>query len=168
MRALIFLALLGGCATSVYAPRLVARGELLLRYENGFALDAGGKRVAHAPTWAGLPEYVRCVPPAADLATRARRHGQMALGFAVTGGVLGGISIGGLAGFADQKNEWIWLGTGLATATVGVVFAGLSRLYRNRANQEAVDAHNYYNDSVGSLGATCDDLTYPPPSQPPE
>jgi hypothetical protein len=156
MRALIAVVLLAGCS-SVYTPRVVARGELLLRYNDGFELHAGGERISHAPTWGGLPAYVRCVPPAADLAARARSHGQAGLALAIVGGVLGVAAIGSLAGLADTQNQWTWIGAGIGAATVGVVFSGVSRMLRNRSNQEAVDAHNHYNDVVGSVGASCAD-----------
>jgi hypothetical protein len=77
-------------------------------------------------------------------------------------------SVGSLAGLADEQHEVIWLGAGVGTAGLAVLAGGLSRLLRNRANGQAVDAMNIYNDSVGSLGATCDDLTYPPPAARPQ
>ncbi|HNN54304.1 MAG TPA: hypothetical protein PKO07_24955, partial [Pseudomonadota bacterium] len=36
----------GGCATTQYAPQLVARGEITLGYDGGFVMRAEGKPVA--------------------------------------------------------------------------------------------------------------------------
>jgi hypothetical protein len=106
------------------------------------------------------------VAPAREHAAAARADGRRALGFSIAGGLLGGLALGGFIGLADDEHRWVWLGSGLGSAAVGLVFAGLGRLERNRANGHAVDAINYYNDAVGSLGATCADLTYPPPAGP--
>ena len=69
-------------------------------------------------------------------------------------------------GVYDQPRLWYWVGGGLALATVGAVLSGLGQRMRNSANGHAIDAMNFYNDAVGSLGATCDDLRYPPPAGP--
>jgi hypothetical protein len=155
-----------GCATTVYSPQVVARGELTLRYDEGFEMWAGGRRVARGLSYDGLPHYVRCVPAAAEQARAARHDGIAALTLSALGGSLGVISLGGLYGLNDSAHQWAWFGSGIATAVTGTVLAGLGRLYRNSANGHAVDAMNFYNDSVGSLGATCDDLRYPPPLGP--
>jgi hypothetical protein len=47
---------------------------------------------------------------------------------------------------------------------LGVVFSSVGAKLRLEADGKAVDAMNYYNDAVGSLGATCNDLRFPPPS----
>jgi hypothetical protein len=168
--ALLTVTLAGGalgCAgNSAYVPRVVARGEITLRYGDGFEAWAGGQRVSHGLRWRGLPSYVSCVPAARENADEAARAGDRALGFSIVGGILGGLGAGGIIGVVDEANRWAWLGAGLGTAVVGAVFAGAGRLYRNRANGHAVDAINQYNDAVGSLGATCADLTYPPPAGP--
>jgi hypothetical protein len=167
--ALVFCA---GCATSSYAPQVVARGELLLRYDGGFEMWGGGRLVARGLTYRGLPEYVRCVPAAHDQARQARRSGQAAVAMSVLGATFGLVSLGGFYGVYEitQGNPslgWPIVGGAVGVAAVGTVMAGLSRLYKNRANGHAVDALNYYNDAVGSLGATCDDLRYPAPQSPP-
>ncbi len=155
-----------GCATSQYAPQVVARGELVLRYDDGFQMWAGGRQVAHGLQYHGLARFVRCVPEAERHARIARRNGEAALALSIIGGVLGGAALAGFYGFADKDHEWTWLGAGIGSAVAGTVFAGFGRLLKNSANGHAVDALDYYNDAVGSLGASCDDLTYPPPAGP--
>lgn len=154
-----------GCATARYSPRLVARGELTLDYQGGFSMQAGGATVAKGPTWGGLPEYVRCVPRAHELATAAQHHGRAGVATQVLGATLGVLSLGGFYGLAteDTGMRWAFLGGGVATALVALGLSIASVAERNGANGRAVDAMNFYNDSVGSLGASCDDLTYPYP-----
>ena len=165
--AVIALLLLAGCAeNTAYVPRVVARGEITLRYDGGFEAWAENRRIARGLRWRGLAHYVNCVPQAREHANEAAKAGDRALGLSIAGGILGGVAIGGLVGVVDEANRWAWLGTGLGTAVLGAIFAGTGRLARNQANGHAVDAINFYNDAVGSLGATCADLTYPPPAQP--
>ena len=54
----------GGCATTQYQPQLVARGELILRYDGGFVMQAQGKPVASGLSYRGLDHFVACVPEA--------------------------------------------------------------------------------------------------------
>jgi hypothetical protein len=153
-----------GCGTTAYVPKVVARGELSLRYDNGFQIWQGGRRVSEGLTWRGLDQIVRCVPAARDQAVQAQSDGAAAIAFAVLGGALGVVGAAGLMGALDEERRWIWFGTGLGAVGLGAIFAGTSRLFKNRANGRAVDAHNLYNDAVGSLGASCDDLRYPAPA----
>jgi hypothetical protein len=159
-----------GCAAvgPAYQPRLVARGELTLGYDGRFEMYAGDRPLTQGLRWDGLEGYVRCVPAAARQAQGASSSGTAAIVLAALGGSLGLVSLGGLAGFAvdDGKHLAAFLGTGVGLAVVGTLLAGLSRQLRNQANGQAVDAMNLYNDSVGSLGATCADLTYPAPAGP--
>jgi hypothetical protein len=159
-----------GCATTTYTPRVVARGELTLRYQGGFEMWGGGKQVAHSLLWSGLPEYVRCVPEAHEQAMAAANSGRAAVTLSILGGTLGALAVGGLIGasvdYAPDSHLAAWLGGGVGVATLGTVAAGLGRLFKNRANGHAVDAMNLYNDRVGSLGASCDDLSYPQPAGP--
>jgi hypothetical protein len=166
--ALLAAALIGGCAVpTAYVPRTVARGEITLRYRGAhFEAWAGGARVARGLRWRGLSNYVGCVREAKSHADEARDAGARALGFSVAGGVLGGLALGGLLGTIDETNRWDWFSAGVAAGGLGLIFVGVGRLSRNGANGHAVDAINYYNDAVGSLGATCSDLRYPPPTGP--
>ena len=129
---------------------------------------ASNRLVAESLKWDGLNDYVRCVPEAALHARKASNDGQAAIVLTALGVSFGVASLGGFAGFAVDNGKYLgaFLGTGVGVAVVGTIIAGLSRLFKNRANGQAVDAMNYYNDSVGSLGATCADLTYPPPAGP--
>jgi hypothetical protein len=64
------------------------------------------------------------------------------------------------------------LAAGLGGAITGVVLAAIGRHEKNVANGHAVDAMNYYNDAVGSLGGTCQKpaaaLPQVEPTPPPE
>jgi hypothetical protein len=162
-----WLVLVVGCASTYYTPQLVARGELTLQSRRGLEMQAGGRVVARATSWNGLDKYVGCVAQAREHAVSAGNNGRAATAMAVIGGTLGVLAVGGLvAGLVDRDHLWEWLGGGVGSGVLGAVFSGTSYLLRNRANGHAVDALNYYNDAVGSLGATCDDLRYPPSSGP--
>jgi hypothetical protein len=163
---LLLLLLVVGCTNTHYTPQVLARGELFLQNKRGLEMHAGGRRVARSIKWNGLPEFVRCVPQAPEHAARAQKSGRTSLALAVAGGTLGVLALGGLIGFADENHLWEWLAGGISVGVVGAIFSGTSQLLRNRANGQAVDAMNYYNDAVGSLGATCDDLVYPPSAGP--
>lgn len=156
--------LLVGCAHTSYVPHVVARGELVLRSGANLEMWAAGHRIASAIGWKGLESFVRCVPESQLAAHRARKDGLWSLALSVIGGSLAVTSVASIGGIADKQREHAWLGAGVGVAAVGIVLAGSSVVLRNRANGSALDALNFYNDSVGSLGATCDDLTYPPSS----
>ncbi|WP_437620651.1 hypothetical protein [Sorangium sp. So ce1151] len=153
-----------------YAPRVVARGELTASYDDGFTLWAGGQKVAESYHYDGLERFVRCVPEAREHARQASQSGRSATTLSTLGVVLGVGSLGGLSGlyFHDENEAAMGaiLGLGVAVAATAVVLGALSRPAKERAHGHALDAMNYYNDAVGSLGATCDDLTYPPPAGP--
>lgn len=173
-RALLsFLALAGCASTQTYQARRVARGELTLRYTDRFEMTAGHELLASGYRWDGLADYVRCVPAAQRLALGAERDGHTATAFTWLGVGLAAISVGGFAGVGVENGKYTpaFIGAGLAVAVAGAVFAGLSRSYKNYANGQAIDAMNFYNDSVGGLGASCADLRYPPsvalPAPPP-
>jgi len=153
-----------GCGHTQYVPHVVARGEIVLSAGANIQMSAAGRPIASGLGWKGLEQFVRCVPASRMYAHRARRDGLASRAMTVVASTLAVASIGTLAGFADEQHELIWIGAGIGTAGVAVLAGGLSRLLRNRANGQAVDAMNIYNDSVGSLGATCDDLTYPAPA----
>ncbi|MEZ4452111.1 MAG: hypothetical protein R3B09_21785 [Nannocystaceae bacterium] len=144
---------------SQVAPRSVAPGELTLRYNDGMVIYAGHEPLTRGPGYRGLEGYVRCVPRAAEHARYARRYGRARKGLAWAGGTLGVASLGSLGGFAlfeeDRSAAFAILGVGLGVAIVGIVLAGASRSAGNQAHGNAIDALNYYNDAVGSLGGSC-------------
>ncbi|MCU1277124.1 MAG: hypothetical protein JWM53_670 [bacterium] len=158
MRALAVAALLASaCAHTDYVPEVVARGELVLQQRRGgLEMWAANQRVARSIEWRGLESFVRCVPDAQRHAQQARRDGRASLALAIVGGSLGVASLGSLGGLADEPHRFDWLGAAAGAAALGAVAAGLSRLYRNRANGHAVDALDFYNDAAGSRGAACD------------
>lgn len=156
----------GGCATTQYNPDLVARGELTLRYQAGFQIYAGRDPLASGPTYRGLEHYVRCVPQAREHAQKASSSGRAAIATSVLGGVFGAAGLMALVGLYDTDHLGAWLAGGLGSSSVGLVFSILSYRKKNHANGHAIDSLNFYNDAVGSLGATCDDLRYPAPAGP--
>lgn len=160
------LAFSTGCATTQYAPQLVARGEITLGYDGGFVMRAEGKTIASGLSYRGLPGYVACVPEAHRHAKSAQSHGGAAIALSVLGVTLSLASLGGLVGLADTDHQWAWLGGGLASGVVGLTLSSISWREKNQANGHALDAVNYYNDAVGSLGASCNDLRYPPAAGP--
>lgn len=153
--------LLAGCHHATeYQPEYVARGELTLRYDDGFQIYAGNEMLAESPRYDGLAHYVRCTPRAAYHAEEAESDGSFAIGLGATGVGLGFAGLGGLAGLAfvedDKPVAFALLGSGLAVGLLGVILAAVSRGYKNSANGHAVDALNHYNDAVGSRGGSCD------------
>lgn len=172
LTACVLGATLLGCSSghTMYTPRVVARGELTASYDDGFTLWAGGRKVAESYQYDGLERFVRCVPEARDHARQASQNGRSATTLSTLGVVLGVGSLGGLSGLyfhdKDEAAMGVILGAGVAVAVTAVVLGALSRQAKENANGHAFDALNHYNDAVGSLGATCDDLTYPPPAGP--
>lgn len=160
----LLLVVAAGCAETSYHAQVVARGELTLQYHRNYEMWAGGQKVTRGLGWRGLEEYVGCVGAAREQAIQARSRGRASVALAATSGALAVVSLGGLVGFADTDHQWQWLGSGLAVAGVAVILAGTSRALRNQSNGHAVDAMNFYNDTVGALGATCADLSYPEPA----
>jgi hypothetical protein len=161
--ALLLLALAGvaGCGGQTgYVPKVVAHSELTMRYDDGLEIWTGRRMLARAPGFEGLAHHVRCVPRAREHAEQAESDGATAIGTGWAGGVLGVLGLGGLAGLAfleeDEVKAYAILGSGVAVGLIGVVLAGFSRNLKNSANGHAVDALNYYNDAVGSLGGSCD------------
>lgn len=164
--ALLAVSLSMGCATTQYQPQLVARGELTLRYDGGFVMQAQGKPVAEGLSYRGLDRFVSCVPEAHKHARSAQNHGGAAIALSVLGVTFSLASLGSLAGLSDSNHMWAWLGGGLGAGAVGLTLSALSWREKNQANGHALDAMNYYNDAVGSLGASCQDLRYPPAAGP--
>ncbi len=164
----LWCALSVGCGpASQYTPGVVARGELTLRYDDAMQIYAGRELLTEGPVYDGLADYVRCVPQARVHAERARGDGRARIGLAWTGGTLGVVALGGIAAggalYNDRRSAALGsLGAGLGVAALALVFAGTSRILGNSAHGNAVDALNYYNDAVGSVGGTCAD----PPARP--
>jgi len=165
-------ALVGCSSASGYEPRYVGPGELTLRYDDGLQIFAGKELLADSPGYGGLTDYVRCVPAAAEHAEAAENDGSAAIGTGWAGGVLGVAGLGGLAGLAyleeDETKAFAILGTGIAAGLLGISLAIISRSLKNSANGHAVDAVNYYNDDIGSLGGTCAKPPAPLPPPDPE
>jgi hypothetical protein len=162
-----------GCAsgTTRYSPVLLARGELVLSYEEGLYISAAGQPVARGSRYDGLSSFVRCVPNAHRHAEAAEAAGTQAFAFSVTGVGLSITGLGGLAGLAFTDNQTVMLallGSGIGVEVLGLVFAALGRASKISAMGHAVDAVNYYNDAVGSVGGSCSDAPAPPsPASPP-
>lgn len=160
-----------GCGGQTqYAARIVAPGELTLRYDEKMVIYAGHERLTEGPRYDGLDHYVRCVPTAYEHARYARKHGRARRGLAWAGGTLGVASLGSLGGLAlfeeNRSAAFGILGIGLGVAVLGIVLAGASRSAGNQAHGNAIDAMNYYNDAVGSLGGSCDRPLAPPTPAP--
>ena len=173
--SLSFLLVLGpalaGCGTgfTVYSPKLVAQGELLLRYDNRFEIYTADRPVAEGVRYAGLADFVRCVPDAHRHAKEAEEDGSLGYGLSIAGGASAILGLGGLSGLAFYSDKTktttmgALLGGGIALEVAGLLMAIVSRGYKASANGHAVDALNYYNDAVGSLGGSCDRPVAPVP-----
>jgi hypothetical protein len=165
--ALVLLfALAPGCVTTQYGASVVARGELTVTYRHGMRLSMSGTEVAHAPTFASLPDVVSCVPDARAHALAARSSGRRARIFSIVGATLGLGAFMAFAALGDRDHAVGWALGGLGSGLMGLGFAIAGRREKGDAVGHALDAVNFYNDGVGSLGATCRDLTYPAPAGP--
>ncbi len=158
------LALGAGCAPAMtsYTPAHVGPAEVTLRYEKGVQVFSGRQHLTKGPVYRGLAAHVRCVPKAYEHARYAEKHGRARRGLAWSGGAMGVASLGGLSGFAfleeEPKTAFALLGAGLGVAVLGIVLAGASRSAGNQAHGNAIDAINYYNDAVGSVGGSCAEM----------
>ena len=160
-RILALLAALAGCssASSTYRPARVLTSELNVRYDDAFLVFAGDKPLAEGPGFAGLTDYVHCVPD-------ARRHAESAESWGSAAGVFKGFTyglsaagLGGLAGLGfKDKNDTVMAGlliTGLALEVGAIVLGAASLGAKAQASGHALDAVNFYNDAAGSLGGVC-------------
>jgi hypothetical protein len=159
--AALLCALACGCgARSSYPPTRTVRAELVLRYRDGYELVAADRVVARSLAWRGLAGFVRCVPDAHAHATSAARHGRAAIALGALAITFGSLGLAGLTAAAadhdDAARLGVWLGSGFGLGVLGALGGWLSRLERNRANGHAVDAMNFYDDAVGSVGGACD------------
>lgn len=161
-----------GCGTGLttYSPKLVAQDELWLRYDNHFEIYSGDRRVAEGYRYTGLADFVRCVPDARRHAEESESDGATGFGLSIGAGTSAIVGLGGLSGLAFYKSNTTTmaalLGGGIGLEVVGLVMAIVSRGYKASANGHAVDALNYYNDALGSLGGSCS-RPLPPGVQPP-
>ena len=159
--------LLASCSNTRYVSRHVARGELTLGVRaGGLEIYRGAEHQRIASSWGrwqGLEEYVRCAKKAQAHAKQAESHGNPIanVGIALVGLLGGG---GFFWGGVAADNNGVLLGIGTIFSAISVGAAILIAQERNVANGHAVDAMNYYNDAVGSLGATCKDLKYQQPA----
>lgn len=162
-RLVPFLALAcAACSTaaSSYHPVRVLPGELTVHYDEGFEISAGRTRLTgSAERYAGLADFVGCVPA-------AREHAEAAQSLGTTVGVLKGFSIafsigglGGLAGVAFKgKDDGAMAGllvAGIAVELAAVALGAGSLGAKSHAHGHALDAVNLYNDAAGSLGGAC-------------
>lgn len=151
---------LAGCGSGFTAvePRVLAPHELTLRYDNEFQVHSPQGIVATGVRYRGLAEYVACVPDAERHALAAESAGDTAVGLTIAGITLGVGGMGGLAGLAYQRDPdlmWGLLLGGIGVEVIGLVMTAVGRATKIDAHGHAVDAVNYYNDAVGSLGGRC-------------
>lgn len=168
-RAVALLAVLStlpACASSHYTPAIAARGELIVIQRRGPRIYAAGEEIGRSPTFSRLPDYVRCVPDAEVHAVQARRAGRAARAFSILGATFGLGAFMGFAALADRDHAAGWLIGAIGSGITGFGFSLAGFRDKRQANGHALDAVNFYNDAVGSLGATCSDLVYPPPAGP--
>jgi hypothetical protein len=158
-RALVLLAVIAGSgcgATATYRPA-ASPGEIVWSYDGTLQAVKDGQVVASGATWSKLPNAVRCVPRAQELAREAKSSGTTAQVLLWTGlAVIAAGAGGGAALLATQDNAW----TGLGVLTGGLsVGAGLSaggvRL-EPKAVVKATDAVNVYNDYYSASGSCGD------------
>lgn len=151
---------LAGCGSGFTAvePRVLAPHELTLRYDNEFQIHSPQGVVATGVRYHGLADYVACVPDAERHALAAESAGDTSVGLTVAGITLGVGGMAGLAGLAYQNQPDVMAGLllgGIGVELLGLVLTAVGRATRIDAHGNAVDAMNYYNDAVGSLGGRC-------------
>ena len=161
--AILVLAAAGstGCtyAPSIHAPRYAAPNELVLTYDEGYVLSAGGRPVAKGYGYEGLSSFVGCVPAARQHAYDAESDGAAAAPLQITGvalslGGLGGLGGLGYLGSNDKAAAGLLIG-GIGMQLVGLILVAAGAQAKVSANGHAVDAMNHYNDAVGSRGGAC-------------
>lgn len=168
---------IGACAASVacsqtvyianrdaYAELTPSAGPFGLRIHNGTAKYYGA-----GDAFEDYPEFVSCVPEAYRHARRARIEGiasYSVAGLATTLGVAG-LIVTAVDSRISERAFWV--------DAVALLGGSAALILRHRATGHAVDAMNFYNDQVGSLGASCAALSYVtarpfplPPAGPPD
>jgi hypothetical protein len=150
-----------GCtyAPSIHAPRYARARELVLTYDEGYVLSAGGRPVAKGHGFEGLASFVGCVPGARANAEAAEANGAAVVPLQAVGATLGVGGLGGLSGIAflgknGSTAAGLLLG-GLGVQLLGLVLVAAGAQAKVNANGHAVDAMNYYNDAAGSRGLGC-------------
>lgn len=147
-----------GSGLTLVSPSTLAPNELTLRYDSGFEVWSPQGKVAEGVSYEGLADHVYCVPEAHRHAREAEAAGATATGMTISGVVLAVGGLGGLSGLAYQDEPDTMAAifiTGITVEVIGLVLAAVGRSYKTDANGHAVDAVNYYNDSVGSQGRSC-------------
>jgi hypothetical protein len=156
----LLLASLAGCGTTTttYTPRFSAPSELHLRYRSALEIWAGDRKVAESSAYAGLAVHVACVPEARRHAEQAQSSGHSAHVFSWLGGSLAVVGLGGLTAIAveDSGAQIALVTTGLALEVLGLISAGVGYGARKKADGNALDAVNFYNDAVASDNASCE------------
>lgn len=152
-------ALATGCATTAYRPSRTPPGELALGYDGVLQVWTADRRVAQAPAFDGLPEFVACSPEARRHAEAAHSEGSRASIFSFTSVGLAVVGLGGLSGLAlehrDERAMAALLLGGIAVEIAAVAIAGSSLAARVKAQGNAIDAVNFYNDAVSSRSGAC-------------
>ncbi len=147
----LFAALATGCAATAYRPSRTAPGELALRYDGALQVWSADRRVAQAPTFDGLEELVACSPEARRHAEEARRDGSRASILSLASFGLAVAGLGGLSGLALHRDDRAMAGLlvgGIAVEVAAVALAGSSLSAKWKAQGNAIDAVNFYNDAV--------------------
>jgi hypothetical protein len=159
MRWLVVIIIaLTGCASyqSSFHPTHVDARELIWAYDNAFQVTQDGKLIAEQRDWDGLPGAVACVPrarEAADSAVSRDRRGKI-LTWSGVAVMLAGLATGAALVFHDTSNtDDVLLGGGVMIGGLlgGVVPVLTGMVSRARADTNAIDAVNIYNDER----ATC-------------
>lgn len=114
----------------------------------GLTAWSNGRRVARSPNWRGLDDYVRCVPSAYAMARHAHRDGNASRAMLWMGIALAAGSFASLGGLADRQHGTLWVTGGLLVGAGGAILAAApAESVQDRANGEAIDAINAFNDS---------------------
>jgi hypothetical protein len=148
----------GGVQSSYQRTRTMP-GELVWRYDNKIQVTADGRVIGEAGDWGTLAPALGCVPEAQRWASSAsRRDGRGKVlvwtGVAVMLAAVAGGTYLALEDLDDTEQALTGLGVmggglvfGLATVPTGAIM-------RVRADSQAIDAVNRYNDEVWS-GRAC-------------
>jgi hypothetical protein len=149
------IALVTGCASyrSSYRRGATSSGELVWGYDNGFQVTQDGKVIAEPGNWGGMSGAVRCVPQAqewADSADSRDGWGKFLLWSGVVV-MLAGVGVG-TALVVDDFDDTDQVITGLGIMGGGLLFGLVTvptgAVMRAKAEAQAIDAVNLYNDEL--------------------